>query len=121
MSTTATINYIRNVGRNRPGQGYGNSILESFVWFGRQVDMSVLKNAWQKSATLNNGPDGREFNWNYNYHNNPFFLMYGNPEGDNRDRLIGTVSSTYRATVTRKASSCLSRCARTRRSSRWPL
>ena len=96
LSTTATINYIRNVGRNRPGQGYGNSILESFVWFGRQVDMNVLKDSWQKSATLNGGPDGREFNWNYNYHNNPFFLMLGNPENDARDRLIGTVSTSYR-------------------------
>ena len=96
LSTTATINYIRNVGRNRPGQGYGNSILESFVWFGRQVDMTALKNGWQKSATLNGGPDGREFNWNYNYHNNPYFLMLGNPENDARDRLIGTVSTSYR-------------------------
>ena len=96
LSTTATINYIRNVGRNRPGQGYGNSILESFVWFGRQVDMSVLKDSWQKSGAANGGPADREFNWNYNYHNNPYFLMYGNPENDARDRLIGTVSSSYR-------------------------
>jgi TonB-linked SusC/RagA family outer membrane protein len=95
LSTTGTVQYIRNGGTNRPGQGYGNSILESFVWFGRQVDMSVLKNSWQKSATLNNGPDGREFNWNYNFHNNPYFLMYGNPEHDLRDRLIGTASATY--------------------------
>ncbi|HKO15553.1 MAG TPA: SusC/RagA family TonB-linked outer membrane protein [Gemmatimonadaceae bacterium] len=98
MSATATVNYIRNAGRNRPGQGYSNSILESFVWFGRQVDMSALKDGWQKSATSNNGPDGREFNWNYNFHNNPFFLMYGNPENDTRDRLIGTVASTYKIT-----------------------
>jgi TonB-dependent SusC/RagA subfamily outer membrane receptor len=56
LSTTATINYIRNVGRNRPGQGYGNSILESFVWFGRQVDMNALKANWQNSGALNNGP-----------------------------------------------------------------
>ena len=97
-SANASVQYVRNAGRNRPGQGYGNSILESFVWFGRQVDMSALKNGWQNSAALNGGPSGREFNWNYNYHNNPFFLMYGNPEGDNRDRLIGTVSSTYRLT-----------------------
>jgi TonB-linked SusC/RagA family outer membrane protein len=96
LSTTATISYIRNVGRDRPGQGYGNSILESFVWFGRQVDMNVLKDSWQKSGGLNGGPDYREFNWNYNYHNNPYFLMLGNPENDARDRLIGTVSTSYR-------------------------
>jgi TonB-linked SusC/RagA family outer membrane protein len=98
LSTNATVQYVRNAGRNRPGQGYANSILESFVWFGRQVDMSALKAGWQNSATLNNGPDGREFNWNYNYHNNPYFLMYGNPESDIRDRVIGNISATYKLT-----------------------
>ena len=43
-------------------------------------------------------PTGREFNWNYNYHNNPFFLMNGNPENDMRDRLIGNLSATYKIT-----------------------
>ncbi len=96
LSTEATIQYIRNNGTDRPGQGYGNSILESFVWFGRQVDMNALKANWQKPATLNNGPVGREYNWNYDYHNNPYFLMLGNPENDTRDRLIGTTSATYK-------------------------
>ncbi len=96
FSTNASLQYVRDEGQNRPGQGYSNSILESFVWFGRQVDMNVLKNNWQNSATLNNGPAGREYNWNYNYHNNPYFLMYGNPEADIRDRLIGSVSATYK-------------------------
>lgn len=95
LTTQANVQYIRNGAVDRPGQGYGNSILESFVWFGRQVDMNVLRNSWQKSATLNNGPAGREYNWNYNFHNNPYFLMYGNPEHDLRDRLIGTASATY--------------------------
>lgn len=98
FSTNASLQYVRDQGQNRPGQGYGNSILESFVWFGRQVDMSVLKANWQKSGALNNGPANREFNWNYNYHNNPYFLMLGNPEGDVRDRLIGQVSATYKFT-----------------------
>ncbi len=98
LSTNASIQYVRDEGQNRPGQGYSNSILESYVWFGRQVDLSVLKNSWQKSATLNNGPANREYNWNYNYHNNPYFLMYGNPEGDTRDRLMGSISATYKFT-----------------------
>jgi TonB-linked SusC/RagA family outer membrane protein len=96
LSTTATVNYIRNVGRNRPGQGYGNSILESFVWFGRQVDMTALKDNWRNSGAMNGGPAGREYNWNYNFHNNPYFLMMGNPENDARDRLISTVATTYK-------------------------
>ncbi|HXT17023.1 MAG TPA: SusC/RagA family TonB-linked outer membrane protein [Gemmatimonadaceae bacterium] len=98
LSADATVNYIRNGGRNRPGQGYSNSILESFVWFGRQVNLSELKQNWQASSALNNGPDGREYNWNYDFHNNPYFLMYGNPENDTRDRLLGNVSATYKIT-----------------------
>jgi TonB-linked SusC/RagA family outer membrane protein len=100
LSTNATVQYVRNNGHNRPGQGYANSILESFVWFGRQVDMSALKSAWNSGETgaVNNGPADREFNWNYNFHNNPYFLMYGNPESDTRDRVIGNVAATYKLT-----------------------
>ncbi|OYV70133.1 MAG: hypothetical protein B7Z72_07360, partial [Gemmatimonadetes bacterium 21-71-4] len=38
------------------------------------------------------------FNWNYNYHNNPFWIQYDNPERDVRDRMIGNVSATYKLT-----------------------
>jgi TonB-linked SusC/RagA family outer membrane protein len=100
LSTNASVQYVRNNGRNRPGQGYANSILESFVWFGRQVDMAALKSAWDAgtSGAANNGPANREFNWNYNFHNNPYFLMYGNPENDTRDRVIGNIAATYKLT-----------------------
>ena len=96
LNTNATLQYIRNNGSNRPGQGYGNSVLESFVWFGRQVNVDELKHNWENSATMNNGPENREFNWNYNFHNNPYFLMYGNPERDLRDRLMGSVGVSYK-------------------------
>jgi TonB-linked SusC/RagA family outer membrane protein len=101
LTTNASVNYFRNSGRNRPGVGYsgnGASILENFVWFGRQVDTDVLRNNWQKSATLNGGSASREFNWNYNYHNNPFWEQYANPQIDTRDRIMGTISATYKIT-----------------------
>src|SRR5215467_1323791 len=43
LSTNASVQYVRTNGRNRPGQGYANSIREGFVCFGRQVDMAELK------------------------------------------------------------------------------
>ncbi|NUO65441.1 MAG: TonB-dependent receptor plug domain-containing protein, partial [Gemmatimonadaceae bacterium] len=43
LQTTATLGYTRNNGKNRPGTGYGNSILEGFYWFGRQVDVNALR------------------------------------------------------------------------------
>ena len=66
------------------------------MWFGRQVDLEALRNTYNESAALNNGPANREFNWNYSFHNNPFWLQYDNPEVDARDRFIGNVAATYK-------------------------
>ena len=96
LSSDASLQYIRNTGLNRPGVGYTQSVLEQFVWFGRQVDLEALRNTYNASAALNNGPASREFNWNYSFHNNPFWLQYDNPEADTRDRFIGNVAATYR-------------------------
>jgi TonB-linked SusC/RagA family outer membrane protein len=95
LSTDATLQYIHNVAQNRPGTGYNTGILETFVWFGRQVDMNALRN-YSQGALVNNGPATREFNWNYNFHNNPFWRQFENPVGDIRDRFIGTVSANYK-------------------------
>jgi TonB-linked SusC/RagA family outer membrane protein len=98
LTTDASVQYVHNLGMNVPGVGYGNSIMEGlFVWFGRQVDMNALRN-YQLGATVNNGPSNREFNWNYNFHNNPFWMQYENPFQNVRDRVIGTVAVTYKIT-----------------------
>jgi TonB-linked SusC/RagA family outer membrane protein len=98
LSSDASLQYIRNTGLNRPGVGYTQSVLEQFVWFGRQVDLEALRNTYNTSGATNNGPANREFNWNYSFHNNPFWLQYDNPEVDARDRFIGNVSTTYKLT-----------------------
>ncbi|MEO5904493.1 MAG: SusC/RagA family TonB-linked outer membrane protein [Gemmatimonadaceae bacterium] len=94
LSTDANLQYIRNTGANRPGVGYQNGIMEQFVWFGRQVDMNALKN-YNAGGASNGGPSSREYNWNYNYHNNPFWLQYENPVSDVRDRFVGSVAAHY--------------------------
>jgi len=94
LTTDASLQYIRNSAANRPGVGYTQSILEGFIWFGRQVDLEALRN-YQQTSAVNNGPAGREYNWNYSYHNNPFWLQYQNPITDVRDRFMGNVSATY--------------------------
>lgn len=103
FSTTGTLQYLRNSGQNRPGTGYNVGILEQFIWFGRQVDMNALRANWMKSGTTNGGPASREFNWNYNYHNNPFWLQYANPINDSRDRFIASASASYNFTDWLKA------------------
>ena len=88
FTTDATLQYISNEARNRPGVGYNSGILEQFIWFGRQVDTKALK---AKRFDEN----GNLYNWNYNYHNNPYWLMYENPEEDQRDRFVGVASARY--------------------------
>ncbi len=94
LTSEANLQYIRNTGANRPGTGYTQGVLEQFVWFGRQVDLEALRN-YRQGGGVNNGPSDREYNWNYSYHNNPFWLQYENPLQDVRDRFIGNLSATY--------------------------
>jgi TonB-linked SusC/RagA family outer membrane protein len=89
LTTSANVQYVNNTARNRPGVGYNTGILEQFIWFGRQVDMNALKNK-QYNA------DGSLFNWNSNYHNNPYYLQYDNPESDDRDRVIASATARYK-------------------------
>ena len=95
VNTDASLQYIRNTGANRPGVGYTQGVLEQFIWFGRQVDMEALRKYKDFTGATNNGPPDREYNWNYSYHNNPFWLQYDNPMSDVRDRFIGNVGLTY--------------------------
>lgn len=88
FSTSGSVQYIQGQAHNRPGQGYNTAILEQFIWFGRQVNMDELK-------TQQYDANGNLYNWNYNFHNNPYWLQDHNPEYDIRNRVIGTVSGTY--------------------------
>lgn len=93
-SVTGNVQYVRNDGRNRPGTGYNQSILQQFFWFGRQVDINDLRNYAQGGAT-NGGSATREYNWNYNYHNNPFWIQHENQILDNRDRIVAQGTFSY--------------------------
>jgi TonB-linked SusC/RagA family outer membrane protein len=90
FSTTGTIQYIANQGVNRPGTGYdeGNPMM-GFVWFGRQVDADALRSRRRDAL-------GNQISWNYSYHNNPYFWPFENANRDQRDRIIGVGSATYK-------------------------
>lgn len=98
LTSEASLTYVDQDVENRPGTGYDtDNPMQSFVWFGRQVDMDALRNyrctgAEPTPCTL----DGGQYNWNYNYHNNPFWQALVNENGDERDRLIGHVGVDYR-------------------------
>ena len=96
MTADGSVQYIHNSGRNRPGVGYSgrNPLQSMFNWYGRQVNTESLKD-FRKGGLSNGGPATREYNWNYSYHNNPFWVMEENPQLDDRDRVIGSVAVRY--------------------------
>ncbi len=90
FSTDASVQYIQNNGNNRPGTGYEETNpMMGFIWFGRQVDVAALKNHYKDS-------DGNQISWNYSYHNNPNWGPKMNRQYDQRDRIMGVASGTYR-------------------------
>lgn len=93
LSFRATANYIKNISDNRPSLSYGTeNIMYLFnCWFPRSLNIASFRNYWQAGRE-----DLNQFNFNYNYHDNPYFNLYENTNGQEIDRLFGNVSATYR-------------------------
>ena len=89
------LNYARSESDNLPETSYNASNpMQGFgQWFGRQVDMKDLKDNWE--TTL---PTGFPYNWNSNYHNNPYWSMYKNTNSFQRDRVFGKTSLFFNPT-----------------------
>jgi TonB-linked SusC/RagA family outer membrane protein len=90
LTVNATANYIKDDADNLPG-AYGKratSTMLQFTWFGRQVDISQLKN--YKDAA------GNTFNWNNSYYSNPYWLAYENTVGQHKNHLIGNFELNYK-------------------------
>ncbi|UCG88247.1 MAG: TonB-dependent receptor plug domain-containing protein, partial [Gemmatimonadota bacterium] len=86
ISTEASLNYIDQNAENRPGTGYDeDNPMQSYIWFGRQVDMDALRtyncDDWEGESPTP-CQEGGQFNWNYNYHNNPFWEALVNTNAD---------------------------------------
>lgn len=92
FNASGTLQVVQNTGINRTETGYteGNPF-QGFTWFGRQVDIEALRNKYYDD-------NGELFNWNTNYHNNPFWQAYENSEKDSRDRVIAQATLGYQAT-----------------------
>lgn len=96
LTVAGSLNYTQNSGLNRAENGYteGNPLM-SFTWFGRQVDLDLLKNQFYNTNSPYGFSDGSLFNWNDNYHRNPYWQQSENPAPDSRDRVIAQVSANY--------------------------
>lgn len=94
LKINVNANYINSGSKNRPNNSYGTeNIMYLWVWFGRHIPMNSLKDYWQKDR------EGiQQFNYNYNWHDNPYFTMYENTNGFNKDRIYGNINATYNFT-----------------------
>jgi TonB-linked SusC/RagA family outer membrane protein len=96
LSADAALNYINSGAESRPGTGYDeDNPMQQFIWFGRQVDMNALRNYTCEGDEVTPCTPGGQYNWNYNYHNNPFWEALVNTNEDQRDRVIGHLASTF--------------------------
>ncbi len=93
LSVKGTITYTQSKSDNLSGEGYDeNNVMQSIgSWFGRQVNMKSLKANWK---TYNQ--DGNPYNWNSNYHNNPYWTVYKNTNSMQKDRVTGHLNATYK-------------------------
>lgn len=84
-------NYVDTDSDNRPTNSYGTeNVMYLWVWFGRHINMNSLRDYWQP------GLEGvQQFNYNYNWHDNPYFTQFENTNGQQRDRIYGNMSVKY--------------------------
>lgn len=92
FSVRATANYINTHSNNRPNLSYGteNVVYLLNVWMPQSVDLNSLKNYW-----ISGMEDRQQFNFNYNYHDNPYFNLYENTNGQDADRIFGNITLRY--------------------------
>jgi hypothetical protein len=83
------MNYTNTNSGNLIATGYtaSNPLQSILQWFGRQVDMKVLKEKYNELDE-----NGNRYNWNQSFHVNPYYNVYNNPNKYDRNRFFGKSS-----------------------------
>lgn len=93
VSFDVSTNYTRTESDNIVSQGYdGNNPMNGFIWTGRQINMQNLEDNWDQKDERG---EYTLYNWNTNYHVNPFFNVHENTNSYKRDRFFGKTSLYY--------------------------
>ena len=108
-SAEGALDYINDDNQNQPAQAYDEQDpMQTFIWFGRQVDVQFLKTHLYRDPTdpltqqiLAGNPNLRtdapiQYSWNYSYHENPYWMASVDTRSFNRDRVLGHGSATYK-------------------------
>ena len=108
-SAEGSLDYINDDQQNQPSQAYDEQDpMQTFIWFGRQVDVQFLKTHLYRDPTdpltqeiLAGNPNLRtdapiQYSWNYSYHANPYWMAYVKQTSFNRNRVLGHGSATYK-------------------------
>ncbi|HJT73122.1 MAG TPA: SusC/RagA family TonB-linked outer membrane protein, partial [Chitinophaga sp.] len=92
FTARAFVSYIKSESDNRPSISYGTeSIMYLFnCWLPASVKVSDLKRLWMRGRE-----NQQQYNWNYNYHDNPYMTVFENTNGQFYDRIIGNVILRY--------------------------
>ncbi|MFB1021957.1 MAG: SusC/RagA family TonB-linked outer membrane protein [Vicingaceae bacterium] len=92
LKVSSSINYVNSQSDNRPSNGYGseNANYSLVAWGPRSLDIGALKDYWQP------GLEGlQQYNFNYTFFDNPYFILQENTNSFNRDRIFGNVMASY--------------------------
>lgn len=92
---TSSINYVNSSSNNRPSNGYGseNANYSLVAWGPRSLNINSLREYWQP------GLEGlQQYNFNYRYFDNPFFILNENTNSFNRDRVFGNIAVNHKFT-----------------------
>lgn len=92
LSVRAFVSYIKSESDNRPSISYGTeSIMFLFnCWMPASVQIKELERLWQRGLD-----NQQQYNWNYNYHDNPYLTVNENTNGQFYDRILGNVVLKY--------------------------
>jgi len=108
-SAEASVNYIRDGMQNQPSQAYEEiDPMQGFIWFGRQVDVRLLKtniyrnvsDPFTQQILAGNANLRRDapipYSWNYSYHPSPYWMTNVKTTDYGRNRGLGHASVSYK-------------------------
>jgi TonB-linked SusC/RagA family outer membrane protein len=85
------------------GSGANDYFYNIILWMGADVDIRDLRNYWKPEGPDIKNPLGanfgtkniQQFNYNYSYYQNPYFVAYENLNSYIKDNITGQLSGTY--------------------------